>query len=88
MTFDDLASEVFRQVALLEAGGTVAQETRGFDEDAAETFSLRSKEDAPDYRYMPDPNLPPVLLDPVHPHQCIGYHFKYGTHALPFARHM
>lgn len=41
------------------------QETRGFNEDSAETYALRSKEDAPDYRYMPDPNLPPLLLDKV-----------------------
>lgn len=41
------------------------QETRGFDEQKAETYLLRSKEDAPDYRYMPDPNLPPLLLDEV-----------------------
>ncbi|EJU03145.1 Glutamyl-tRNA amidotransferase B subunit [Dacryopinax primogenitus] len=55
-------SEVRRQIVLLSSGQTVAQETRGFDEDRAETFTLRSKEDAPDYRYMPDPNLPPLIL--------------------------
>lgn len=59
------ACEVFRQIELLEKGLSVPQETRGFDEAKAETFSLRSKEDAPDYRYMPDPNLPPLLLDQV-----------------------
>ena len=59
------ASEVYRQIALLDSGQTVQQETRGFDEDKAETYSLRSKEDAPDYRYMPDPNLPPLLLSKV-----------------------
>lgn len=58
-------SEIRRQTGLLEQGHTVLQETRGFDEDRAETYSLRSKEDAPDYRYMPDPNLPPLLLDDV-----------------------
>lgn len=62
-----IASEVFRQTALLTAGQEVAQETRGYDEDRAETFKLRSKEDAPDYRYMPDPNLPPLLLTEVRP---------------------
>ena len=61
------ASEVFRQTALLESGKIVEQETRGFDEQRAETFKLRSKEDAPDYRYMPDPNLPPLLLTKVWP---------------------
>lgn len=50
---------------MLEAGGSVLQETRGFDEEKAETYALRSKEDAPDYRYMPDPNLPPLLLGEV-----------------------
>lgn len=59
------ASEVLRQIQVLESGAKVAQETRGFDEDRAETYSLRSKEDAPDYRYMPDPNLPPLLLKDV-----------------------
>ncbi|KAK7696254.1 hypothetical protein QCA50_000907 [Cerrena zonata] len=58
-----ITCEVFRQIELLEKGLSVPQETRGFDEAKAETFSLRSKEDAPDYRYMPDPNLPPLLLD-------------------------
>ncbi|KAI5993624.1 GatB/GatE catalytic domain-containing protein [Pisolithus albus] len=57
-----IASEVFRHIELLESGRTVTQETRGFDENKAETFKLRSKEDSPDYRYMPDPNLPPLLL--------------------------
>ncbi|PPQ63140.1 hypothetical protein CVT24_005780, partial [Panaeolus cyanescens] len=53
------AHEIKRQIALLEAnpGVPVAQETRGFNEDTFETYRLRSKEDAPDYRYLPDPNL-------------------------------
>ena len=59
------ASEVYRQAALLDSGNPVPQETRGFDEQRGETFKLRSKEDAPDYRYMPDPNLPPLLLTEV-----------------------
>lgn len=41
------------------------QETRGYDEARGNTFRLRGKEDAPDYRYMPDPNLPPVRLTRV-----------------------
>ena len=57
--------EIRRQVSILEKGGSVPQETRGFDEEKAETYTLRSKEDAPDYRYMPDPNLPPLLLNGV-----------------------
>ncbi|KAL4081424.1 GatB/GatE catalytic domain-containing protein [Scleroderma yunnanense] len=60
-----IASEVFRHIELLKSGQAVAQETRGFDEDKAQTFRLRSKEDSPDYRYMPDPNLPPLLLSQV-----------------------
>ncbi|KAI0722731.1 Glutamyl-tRNA amidotransferase B subunit [Earliella scabrosa] len=58
-----ITCEVFRQIALIESGARVAQETRGFNEEKAETYSLRSKEDAPDYRYMPDPNIPPLLID-------------------------
>lgn len=60
-----LGSEVHRQIDILDSGEIVSQETRGFNEDTGETFTLRSKEDAPDYRYMPDPNLPPLLLTPV-----------------------
>jgi len=51
--------EVVRQTKLLEAGETPAQETRGFKEVSGETVSQRSKEDAHDYRYFPDPDLPP-----------------------------
>lgn len=43
----------------------VPQETRGFDHHRWETFKLRSKEDAPDYRYMPDPNLGVLRIDEV-----------------------
>ncbi|KAG1735696.1 GatB/GatE catalytic domain-containing protein [Suillus paluster] len=57
-----ITSEVFRHIELLEGGRSVPQDTRGFDENKAETFKLRSKEDAPDYRYMPDPNIPPLLI--------------------------
>ncbi|TFY74677.1 hypothetical protein EWM64_g9335 [Hericium alpestre] len=57
-----LTCEIHRHIALLDAGQPVAQETRGFNETSGLTFKLRSKEDAPDYRYMPDPNLPPLLL--------------------------
>lgn len=54
--------EIERQIDVLEQGGTVVQETRGWDDDKQATFSQRSKEDAHDYRYMPDPDLPPVVL--------------------------
>ena len=51
-----------RQIALLESGGTVVQETRRWDEDANRSISMRSKEDARDYRYVPEPDLPEVTL--------------------------
>ncbi|KAI0032932.1 Glutamyl-tRNA amidotransferase B subunit [Vararia minispora EC-137] len=57
-----ISAEVFRHISLLERGETVPQETRGFHEDSHETFKLRSKENSPDYRYMPDPNIPPLVL--------------------------
>ncbi|GAK66692.1 glutamyl-tRNA amidotransferase [Moesziomyces antarcticus] len=58
-----ISHEAHRQVQLLEQpGGRIEQETRGYNESNGTTFRLRGKEDAPDYRYMPDPNLPPVLL--------------------------
>lgn len=55
--------EVKRQIDLLEHGQSIAQETRGWDDAKQKTFSQRSKEDAHDYRYFPDPDLPPVELD-------------------------
>jgi aspartyl-tRNA(Asn)/glutamyl-tRNA(Gln) amidotransferase subunit B len=55
--------EVARQIELLEGGGQVVQETRLYDPDKGETRSLRSKEEANDYRYFPDPDLLPVVLD-------------------------
>jgi aspartyl-tRNA(Asn)/glutamyl-tRNA(Gln) amidotransferase subunit B len=55
--------EVARQTELLESGGTVVQETRLYDSDKDETRSMRSKEEANDYRYFPDPDLLPVLID-------------------------
>ena len=55
--------EARRQVDILEGGGTVRQETRLFDAKAGETRSMRSKEEAHDYRYFPDPDLLPLVLD-------------------------
>jgi aspartyl-tRNA(Asn)/glutamyl-tRNA(Gln) amidotransferase subunit B len=58
--------EVARQIDLLEGGGKVVQETRLFDPDRGETRSMRSKEEANDYRYFPDPDLLPVELEPAY----------------------
>ena len=54
--------EVRRQTELIEDGGSVVQETRLYDPDRGETRSMRSKEDAQDYRYFPDPDLPPLAI--------------------------
>ena len=54
--------EVRRQIELIEDGGRVVQETRLYDPDKRETRSMRSKEDAQDYRYFPDPDLPPLVI--------------------------
>jgi aspartyl-tRNA(Asn)/glutamyl-tRNA(Gln) amidotransferase subunit B len=54
--------EVRRQIELIEDGGSVVQETRLYDPDRKETRSMRSKEDAMDYRYFPDPDLPPLMI--------------------------
>ncbi len=55
--------EVERQIDILEDGGSIVQETRLYDSDKNETRSMRSKEEANDYRYFPDPDLLPVLID-------------------------
>ncbi len=55
--------EVARQIDMIEGGGKVRQETRLYDPDKGETRALRSKEEANDYRYFPDPDLLPVALD-------------------------
>jgi len=55
--------EIARQAAVLDSGGRIVQETRGWNEDQGKTFSLRSKEEAQDYRYFPDPDLPPLVID-------------------------
>jgi len=62
--------EAQRQVDLIESGGAVVQETRLFDPNRQETRSMRSKEDAHDYRYFPDPDLLPVELDDAFLEEC------------------
>jgi aspartyl-tRNA(Asn)/glutamyl-tRNA(Gln) amidotransferase subunit B len=58
-----IAFEIERQIGLLESGGHVVQETRLYDPERGETRPMRSKEEANDYRYFPDPDLLPVVLD-------------------------
>lgn len=62
--------EASRQVDVLEAGGQIVQETRLFDPDSGSTRSMRSKEDAHDYRYFPDPDLLPLELDDAFLEEC------------------
>jgi len=57
-----LEFEIERQIALIESGGRVVQETRLYDPDRGETFSMRSKESAHDYRYFPEPDLEPLRV--------------------------
>ena len=57
--------EARRQIEVIEGGGTISQETRLFDSRQGETRSMRSKEEAHDYRYFPDPDLLPLELDPA-----------------------
>ncbi len=60
--YDVVQSEIKRQVLQLESGQQIVQETRGWNDDAGTSFSQRSKEDAHDYRYFPDPDIPPISL--------------------------
>lgn len=57
-----VAAERERQILLLESGREVEQETRRWDDTAGESYSMRSKEDSKDYRYFPEPDVPPVLI--------------------------
>jgi len=61
-----IESEIARQIGVIESGGRVVQETRGWDETTGTTHSMRSKEQAHDYRYFPEPDLVPMELDPAH----------------------
>ena len=76
-----IAFEARRQVAILDAGGTIRQETRLFDPERGETRPLRSKEDAHDYRYFPDPDLLPLELTEAFIAEC-----RASLPELPAAR--
>jgi len=60
--YDGIKYEVNRQIQVLDSGGRIVQETRGWREDSGRTVSQRSKEYAHDYRYFPEPDLPPLVI--------------------------
>ncbi len=74
--------EVARQIAILESGGTVLQETRLYDSQKNDTRPMRSKEEANDYRYFPDPDLEPVVISPAFIEK-----IKQELPELPTAKH-
>src|SRR3990167_4385317 len=76
-----LTFEIKRQARLLENGETVTHETRGWDDAKKQTYSQRSKETSADYRYFPEPDLPPLELDEKH-----VQHLKTHLPELPAAR--
>ena len=88
--FRAIESEIERQIEIVESGGRIVQETRGWDESQGVTHSMRSKEQAHDYRYFPDPDLVPLEVDrsivdrikatiPLLPPQRFDrYHREYG----------
>jgi aspartyl-tRNA(Asn)/glutamyl-tRNA(Gln) amidotransferase subunit B len=58
--------EISRQIEVIENGGTLVQETRSYDASTGKTFTMRTKESADDYRYFPEPDLPPVIVLPAY----------------------
>lgn len=74
--------EAQRQYGLLEQGHSVAQESRGFDEGRGVTYTMRTKEDAPDYRYLHEPNVPALILGEEHVEKV-----RASLPELPDARH-
>jgi aspartyl-tRNA(Asn)/glutamyl-tRNA(Gln) amidotransferase subunit B len=76
--------EIKRQTEVLEGGGEVVQETRGWDENKAETFSQRIKEGSSDYRYFPDPDLPKLKISEIEDFNQVS--LVSGTPELPSAK--
>ncbi len=76
---DGIAQEILRQQAVVLAGGAIVQETRDYDGQTGESQSLRSKEQAHDYRYFPDPDLMPVRVD-----DAMRERIRAGCPELPF----
>lgn len=58
--------EIARQTVVLEEGGKLLQETRGWNDEKYDSYTMRTKEDAHDYRYFPDPDLPPIIFDEIY----------------------
>lgn len=80
---DALLFEEKRQAAVLNAGGTIPQETRGWVDERGETVSQRSKEEANDYRYFPEPDLPPLQLSRTYVEE-----IRTGLPEMPEARRL
>jgi len=78
---DGIAHEIKRQIAVVESGGVIVQETRDYDGQTGTSQSLRSKEMAHDYRYFPDPDLMPVKVD-----EAWKARIRAGCPELPFDR--
>ena len=78
---DGIAHEIKRQIGVVEGGGTIVQETRDYDGMAGTSQSLRSKEEAHDYRYFPDPDLMPVVVD-----EAWKFRIRAECPELPFAK--
>ena len=76
-----IAFEIERQAAALDAGEPLRQETRGWADDRGETYHMRSKETSDDYRYFPEPDLPPLQVDPAWLEE-----LRRGMAELPAAR--